>query len=75
MADVLVPTNSPKLTLHPVTHQSIGVLARWVLVLAIAMLSFLAVASAGAGFIPGLVVGLMVVIVGTHPAPPRGDLL
>ena len=75
MADVLVPTDLPKLTLHPVIHQRFGVLVKWVLVLTAAMLSFLAVSSAGAGFIAGVVVGLVVVIVGMHPAPRRGDLL
>ena len=75
MADVLVPTDLPKLTLHPVIHQRIGLLVRWMLVLAAATLSFLAVSSAGAGFIAGLVVGLVVCIVGMHPAPRRGDLL
>ena len=75
MADVLVSNNLPKLPLHPVMHQRFGLLVRWVLVLAAATLSVLAVSSAGAGFIAGLVVGLVVVIVGTHPMPRRGDLL
>ena len=75
MADVSVPTGSHEPALHAADLHRLGVLVRWALVLAATAASFLAVSSAGAGVITGVVVALVVFIIGMHPWPRLGALL
>ena len=57
---------SSEIAAHTATYHSITLLVKWVMVVAATLLSFLIVwFAAGAGFLAGLIVGLVVFAVGT----------
>ena len=68
MAEDLVATDAPsELTVHMAAYHKFTLLVKWVMVLAASMLAFLGLWIAGhAGFIAGLIVGLIVFGAGTY---------
>ncbi len=67
MAEDLVTTESTDVAEHAAAYHKFSLLVKWVMVLAGTVLSFFGVwIAAGAGFIAGLVVGLIVLGLGTY---------
>ena len=67
MAEDLVGADSTEVAEHASAYHKFTLLVKWVMVLAASIVSFLAVwFAAGAGFIAGLVVGLIVFGVGAY---------
>lgn len=68
MAEDLVQTDtSAEVAEHAAAYHKFALLVKWVMVMAATMISFLAVwFAAGAGFIAGLLVGLVVFAAGTY---------
>ncbi len=68
MAEDLVATDTTsEIAAHVAAYHRFSLLVKWVMVLAATMLSFLGVwIAAGAGFIAGLVVGLIVLGLGMY---------
>jgi hypothetical protein len=68
MAENPVPTDATiELVQHAAAYHKFTLLVKWVMVLAGSLISFLAVwFAAGGGFIAGLIVGLVVLGVGTY---------
>lgn len=67
MAEDLVTTDSTEVAEHAAAYHKFSLLVKWTMVLAGSVLSFLGVwIAAGAGFIAGLIVGLIVFGLGTY---------
>jgi len=68
MAEDLVATDTTsEITAHVAAYHKFTLLVKWVMVLAASMISFLGLwIAAGAGFIAGLIVGLIVLGAGTY---------
>ncbi len=68
MTDDLIQTEAPsEITVHVAAYHKFTLLVKWVMVLAASMLAFLGLwIAAHAGFIAGLIAGLIVLGAGTY---------